>query len=393
MNKNKLCIILISIITCIMTFTNVFGVEIYDTKIEEEIYKTSEDVSEFGLPFIRVSGKRMDIDNSISQSGIFISSSTIDVNANLKGIQLFVGNDTIRINSDIQNSIICNNGNVILNGTVEENLLIYCSGTITLTENANVKGNVICYSPEVQINSDLDGNVLGSVGKITINSIIKGQIRMNVNEIDFSDGSKVDGGIFLNTTNSNLKIAENIGTSTVDIIENQKLSLKETILNILSLSLNNIIMYLLVLIFFKSDKMNKLYEKLTNKNIIKSGIHTYIILLAMICLGIILLTVVSEMGISLIVASTAIMLIFTLLKDVLVGILFIRLIERKYNDSNNKPNNVLVAIVMFVLIELLESIPYIGNLISFMFFIIAIGVISLLMEKENNKQTEIIEVE
>lgn len=394
MKKNKICLMLVMVLTCIMTLSNVFAVEIYDTKIMEEIYKTSEDDSSFNLPFIRVSEQRMDVDKSIAQTGMFLSSAGIDVNAPLEGVQLFCSNDTVRLNSDIESAIICSNGNVILNANVNETLMVYCSGTVTITETANVKGNIICYTPELHVNGNIDGNILGSVGIVNVNSVVNGQIRMSVNEISFGENAKVLQGISLNTSNTELKIDEAVGTATIDVIEVEQTTIKDYAVKIISAALNNIIIFLLVLIFVKNDRLNKIMDKFKGNSIIKNGIYAYVILLALICGGIVILTIIPELGFASMILSAAIMIIFTLLKDVFVGTLIVKLVEKKYNSSEAKPNNVLAAIVTFIILEILENIPYIGSLISFVIFIIAIGIGATLIKKEDNKkETEIIEVQ
>ncbi|MBO5477236.1 MAG: polymer-forming cytoskeletal protein [Clostridia bacterium] len=396
MLKKKINIIVVFIFTLILAINNVFAVEIYDSKITENVYKLSEDDSSFSIPFFRMSEQRMELDKTIDQVGLFMTSSSIDVNSELKGIQMLYTNDTVRINSNMEYAVIFSAGNVILNSSVDKTVLVYCNGTFTISEEAVVKGNVIVYAPSMVIDGTIDGNVLGSINSVTINNTVNGKLKMNVVDMTFGENAKIAQQLEINTPNTNLKIDENIATAQIDIIENEKESFSDYLVRILQIAITNFLMFLILLIFMKKDKIKQVMNKLRDEKIIKVGFKGYLSLIMLLCFGVVLLALLLELGIATIVFSAALMIIFTMLKDVIFGIFIADLVDRKYKDLEIKPNNILVAIVTFIFLAILENIPYVGWIISLLVFIIALGIAITLVKKyfkdDNNTEQEIIKV-
>lgn len=398
MMKNKGVAIIVALVLCVITFNSTFAVEIFDNKTSSEVYKVSEDDSSFDVPFSRIVENRIEVDKSISQMGLFMTTSSIEVSEPLKGIQVFYSNDTIRINSDTEYPIIFSTGNVVINGTIEKTTFIYCNGTITIGENANIKENLICYAPKIEINGVVDGNILGNVNTLNINNVVKGKIKMNVVEVNSSENAKVEKGLEINTSNKELTISENVGASTIDIISNEKdTSVKSYLLEVLTATLGNIVIFLLILIFVKKDRLEKIADKLQNgRMVLKNGIYSYLFLLAMLCFSVVLLVLLTKLGVVFIVFGTAVLTIITILKNVIFGTFITELVSKKYNDAQVKPNNILTAIMTLLILELLETIPYVGEVIKFITFIISLGIIVSLTFKTRfnvtkEDKTEVIE--
>lgn len=398
MMKNKGVAIIVALVLCVITFNSTFAVEIFDNKTSSEVYKVSEDDSSFDVPFSRIVENRIEVDKSISQMGLFMTTSSIEVSEPLKGIQVFYSNDTIRINSDTEYPIVFSTGNVVINGTIEKTTFIYCNGTITIGENANIKENLICYAPKIEINGVVDGNILGNVNILNINNVVKGKIKMNVVEVNSSENAKVEKGLEINTSNKELTISENVGASTIDIISNEKdTSVKSYLLEVLTATLGNIVIFLLILIFVKKDRLEKIADKLQNgRMVLKNGIYSYLFLLAMLCFGVVLLVLLTKLGVVFLVFGTAVLTIITILKNVIFGTFITELVSKKYNDAQVKPNNILTAIMTLLILELLETIPYVGEVIKFITFIISLGIIVSLTFKTRfnvtkEDKTEVIE--
>ena len=115
------------------------------------------------------------------------------------------------------------------------------------------------------------------------------------------------------------------------------------------------------------------------------GVSAYIVLIISICFGIVLLALLTKLGIALIVFAAAVMIIFTLLKNVIFGIFIVELVKTRYAKQEIKPNGVLTAIVVFLILELLEIIPYVGEIIKFIVFIFSLGIVYSLIKKDNEK--------
>ena len=158
--KNKIGLMLAVFMILFVSIGSVNAQPITDTKTYAEVYKASDDTSSFDIPFVRVTSGRMDVNKEINQDGIFIANSVIEVNENLTGNQMIYSTDTVRINASTENTMVFSAGNVIITGEITGSTLIYASTGVTLEEGANVKGNLIVFSPALTINSDVDGNII-----------------------------------------------------------------------------------------------------------------------------------------------------------------------------------------------------------------------------------------
>lgn len=396
MLKKKINIILTLVFTLVLVINNIFAVEIYDTKLTENVYKLSEDDSEFIIPFFRLSEQRMDLDKSIDQIGLFMTNATIDVNAPQKGIQMLYTNDTVRVNSSMEYAAIFSTGSVVLNADIEKTIFVYCNGTLTIGENANIKGNIITYTPAVVVDGIVEGNILGSTNTLTINNTVNGKIKMDVYDVVLGENAKVSQELELNTTNTELKVDENKAKAKIDIVEVQKTTISDYIIKILKTAIIGLATYFIILIFAKKERVKKIMSKLDDEKILKSGLSGYIGLIMTICIGVVLIGVLLELGLSAIIFSSAVMLILTLLKNVIVGALIVHLVDNKYKDLEVKPNSIIVTIATFLMIALLEGIPFVGGIVSFVIFILALGIVITLIKKyikqDKVQEQEIIEV-
>ncbi len=383
MNKKKFFSMFVILVIFIASINSTYAISIFDNKTSSSVYKTSEDDSDFSVPFSRIVEDRIEIDKEISQLGVFATSSSIETTKKLEGIQLLYGGDTIRVNSDTEYPIIFSTGNVIINGTIEKSAFIFCNGSIILGENSNVKGNLICYASKLEVNGQIDGNILGEVSTLTVNNNVNGKVKMNLSNVIFSENVVVDKGIEVNTTNKELEIPESVGASKIDIVEtNAKLSFKQNVYKVFVAVISNMVIYLLFRIFIKKDRLSLMTKKLnTQGNVIFDGVKVYLVLIAMIVFGIVLLPIITKLGIAMIILSVAVMIVITLLKNAIFALFVSQLVEEKYKESQYKVSSIVSAISTLIIFELLGMIPYVGQMVKFIVFIITIGIIVNLIKR------------
>lgn len=384
MTKNRLGIILSVFMILALVFNTVSAASIIDTQTYSDIYKVSEDASEFKLPFIRFADGRIEVDKEISQDGIFISQSGIEVTKPIDGIQVLYSGDTVRLNADTEYTAIFSNGNVIISGIVQKTTMIYCTGEITIDEGANVKGNLIVYTPTLNINSDVDGNIIGYVATLNLNKVVDGQVRIKAEEVNVSEDGKVNGEFYISTTNKELSVEG----ANIEVIENStKANFKNYVVKLLNTTIIDIAIYLLILIFVKKDKLQKLVEKLDNsKKVIKNGVWSLLVIILSILLGFALVMLLPKLGAASMVFGIAALIIVALLENVVVVTLVTEMAINKYEGRNVKPNRIVTAIVSFLIINLVRTIPFVGGILNALLFILASGmVVTLFLGNLDNK--------
>lgn len=393
MKKSKFIISFFVFFVLAFTINTVNAESVFDTKETQEVYKASEDDSVFDIPFVRVFGERATIDKEISQLGMIISNSTLDITSTLKSSQVIMARDTIRINSDVEDVFVLGTNSVIINANVK-NIIVFAGQSITIEENGNVEENIIYASPSIKIDGNVDGNVLGSSSSIILNGQIKGKFRVETNSIEFGEKAKLDQEAYINTTNAQLSVPEEIGNAKVEIVTTNSNQVSttnkvKTYMFYLILALvRDLVAYVVIILFVKKENVQKMVSKVTPNSIIKKGVITYIVSIACILFGFTIgLFILPQLGWSAVIVGIALLTIGTLMKNIVVGTFISNLSSDRLNSMENKPNGILMTIMTFLMIELIETIPFIGQLIKFVIFIFAVGImISIITNKEEKTE-------
>lgn len=387
-NKLKVILTLFVIFTVALNVVNAFS--LVDTQRIEDVYKVSQDSSEFKVPFVRIAQGRIEVDKELSQDGVFVSQGGIEVTKPVDGIQVYYSADTIRLNADSEYSAIISGGNVIISGVIEKTTMIYCIGEVTLDETANVKGNLLVYTPVLNIKSKVDGNIVGVANKINLNNEVAGQVRVQAEEVNVSEIGKVNGGFEITTSNPNLKV----DGATIDLIKEQgNRGAKTFIVTLLNTSIMDIVVYLIILIFVKKERLSAIAKKLDGgKRVLVNGLLSLVGIAMSIVVGIVLALLLPKLGIASVIFGVAVLIIFALLKNIIVITLVTEMALDKYEGREDKPNRIVIAIISFIVLNLLAKIPIVGTIVETFIFIMATGMIISLCVKSNIDEKSKIEV-
>ncbi|MDD3304270.1 MAG: polymer-forming cytoskeletal protein, partial [Clostridia bacterium] len=234
---------------------------IFDIDASANAYKFSEKKPPRG-PFIRYMAERVIVDRELSGMGTIISNKTIDVIAPTTGIQVLFGTDTVRINSDMEYAVVFSSTNVIVEGNITKDLIVFSGGKLTIGENAKIAGDVIFYGNNAEIKGTIQGNMIGAVQNLTLAGTIEKDLRVKVSNVELVDGNKVNGNIFFMTYNQNLAVKDTYPNAEVKVYE-QKTTILDfnTILAGITTSLLFTLLYLLVEKISKGKTFSKMITK------------------------------------------------------------------------------------------------------------------------------------
>ena len=390
MLKNRLRILLTLIVVFTLSLNIVSAASLIDTQRITDVYKMSDDTSEFKVPFVRIAQGRIEVDKELSQDGVFVSQGGIEVTKPVDGIQVYYSADTIRLNADSEYSALISGGNVIISGVVEKTTMIYCLGEVTLDETANVKGNLLVYTPVLNINSKVDGNIVGVANKINLNNEVAGQVRVRAEEVNVSEIGKVNGGFEITTSNPNLKV----DGATIDLIKVQNNGgAKSFIVTLLNTSIMDIVVYLIILILVKKERLSVIAKKLDGgKRVLVNGLLSLVGIAMSIVVGIALVLLLPKLGIASVTFGVAALIIFALLKNIIFVTLVTEMAIDKYEGRENKSNRIVTAITSFIILNLLSKIPVVGAIVGIFVFIMATGMVISLCVSNNKKDNNEVEV-
>ena len=392
MKKKQIFLTILLLALCICSLNTVKAASVFDRKDTTGVYKASDDDSTFDIPFFRVSGERTELDKEISQLGMIISNSTVDVSAILKSSQFILANDTVRVNSQMEDALILCSNNVIINAPID-NVIILAGKGITIGEEGNIKENLIILGSDITINGNIDGNVLGITQNMVLNGTIGGKLSVDVVNAQFGENAKVEKGISITTPNSALEVPENVGEATIDLLQQETKStgmkIKDYLFNILVVVIRDLVTFFLIILIFKRERVEKIIAKVESKGLIKRGILFYIVSLLAIIFGLTLaLFILPQVGISALLLGIVSLVVFTLLKNIIVGTFIANLSTDRFDKIESKPNKTLMAIFTFLIIEILETIPFVGEIFKFIVFIFALGIVASLVIKNKKEDAK-----
>jgi hypothetical protein len=354
-------------------YDNINNESILDTQYTENVYKFSEN-SDIMLPFIRVSTDRMIIDKDIFKSGFSYSGKNMSVLNNLKGIQILTSSDTVRVTGNMEYGMIIA-PTVIIDGTIDKSLAIL-SENIVISENAVIKEDLLCSTTNLDLYGNIEGNLLGLIGKANISGNISQDFRANVGSITLGENSNIRGNIYL-TTYNNIDISNKYPNATINIIKQQNPINRMDIWKILRTSLIFALIYLLI-----SNKTNIIKNMLSKIKTYKwttilSGFIS-ILIFPLIAIIIFMLTLI---GIGVVTIPVAIlyvsfMILSFMLSTLIVGSVMSEYIINKYTDKiKGNLYKCISAFCIFLLLNLIISLPTIGYTLMVALCILSVGII------------------
>lgn len=360
-----------------------------DIKAKEGTYRLSEDKTPSYLPFIRYSRDRLIVDKEVSKMGALISVKTIEVLEKVTAPQLLFSADSVRINADMGSCIVFTSGNVVVDSNIKGTIIIFSNGDVTFTEKANVSGDILCISPNLDIKSNINGSVISTTSKnVNITGKILGDLRVNTNTISILNGESVSGNVYVETYNKDLVIKDKFPNAIVKIVEVREINnfSFESILKNITIALVFTLFYLIVQRVSKTKAFESLFKKMK-----KYPFYTLIsgaLTLISIPLVLLLLFVLSMFGLEMITIPIVLiyatsLIVIAMLSAFITGGAIITYMKNKYFANLGFAGNILAAFCVYLSLQLLILIPYVGGYISTGLVMISIGAIVTSIFKKN----------
>ncbi len=358
----------------------------FDSEYSNEVYKFSDKDKKINLPFIRFSNERMIVDEEINKLGFCFSAKSIEITSKLMGIQTFFSSDTIRVNGDMEYGVLLSDGDIIIDSNISKNLILISSGTVSITENANINDDVIIICNKLEMNGTVNGSIIGSIDDAQINGNVLGDLRISTNNLSFGSDNIIKGNIYVTTYNEKLDISSKYPQSIVKLQEVKKENQfsKDKVFKML---LNCVIFALMYIVINKLSRKDifKAWVNKVSKNVTTVLLSGTILLLAVIPM-MFLLIILSIIGlwpitIPVLLIYIVYMIIAAILNIFVVGSLMYTYVKEKYIKTGGVGTDILGAFCSFLVLEVLTMIPFVGAYISIIMYIISIGIIFTLFLK------------
>ena len=362
--------------------------EVIDIKTKEGMYKLSDDKDEIYLPFVRYVEERMVFDKEIETMGASFCGKTIEVNSPLKNTQLFFAGDSVRINSEMERPIIFTGSDVVIDSEITDTIIIFASNSVTLTENAKIDKDIICFATNFESKGIIKGSLIGAFDKVDISGKIERDLRVHASEINIANKDSVEGHILLKTYNEALSIKDNYPNAKIEILKNEvnKVDMKTIILQGISTCLLFTLIFLLINKFSKNKLIEKALQK-TKTNLTFAIISGIILMITIpmitIILFILMIVGLGAVAFPIFIVYMAYILFASLLSVFIVGTILYSYIKEKYLKNNNVWYDIVGVFCVYASLYTLSRIPFVGFIIGLTLVIFSSGILlTLIFKKE-----------
>lgn len=393
--KNKiLCIITLVLVMFLNLGISVYAVDdlgLIDKKYTDDIYKFSDEKTQISLPFIRSSTNRVIVDRPINKSGIISSKGPIDVTEKLSGIDVLFSSDTVRLNAATEFPVVIAD-NVVIDSNVSRTTVIIAN-TVTVTANANISEDLICLAGKLDMLGKINGSLIGRIDITNISGTISQDLRVKTGTLKLYDSARILKNVYIKTSNKDINIADRYPDAKV-IYEESETS--KTFAQIAQSAIITSIIFALLYIAVDKFSNKKLFEKMLQNSKkhpiaqILSGLLNIILLPIVFSILLILsFSWLYIITIPVIIAYLAFVIITIILSSFIIGSIIYNYLKPKYFSKNNGFwYTFLEAFVVFLILDILCKIPYVGAYISLLIIMLALGVVFISIFKIGDKKTE-----
>lgn len=360
---------------------------IFDTKATEGIYKASEDKFNY-LPYIRFVTDRIVIDKELTGLGTLFSLSNIEVNAPVSGLQVMFANDTVRVNSNMEYGVVFGANNVVIDGTIDKDIIVFGGNSVTISENAILNSNIICYTDTLNINGKVKGNVLGASNNVKVEGIVEKDLRVQTTNIDVKDENVILGNIYVESYNDvNIKdMYPNAMVKKIEV-EDNKFSY-DVVMN----SIITCLLFTLIYLVIDRKTKGKIYENLSTRvkeNLLFVILSGSLMILALPAV-ILILAMLSAFGLHAVTLPLLLiyiggLLVVGLLSTLIVGSLLANYMSKNYFKDKSKALNAIGAFFVFLSLNILTKLQYIGVYVTMTLVLLSVGIVMAYIFKKNNK--------
>lgn len=117
----------------------------------------------------------------------------VEISGNVTG-DVMVGAGSVIINGFVGDDVRVGAGTLIVNGVVGDDLVAGV-GTMIIADNAEIGGDVVAGSGQMELKGDIGGNITGGAGVVTLSGNVGGDVELDVGELNVLPGASINGNL------------------------------------------------------------------------------------------------------------------------------------------------------------------------------------------------------
>ncbi|MBU0707331.1 hypothetical protein KKG41_03090 [Patescibacteria group bacterium] len=304
---------------------------------------------------------------------------TVDISGDVNG-DLLIGAGTINISGNGIEDVRVAGGQINLSSQITGDLLVF-GGTVNIDPSAVVGGDLICGAGKINIDGMVQGAIIGGAGEIIISGEVGDDIEIIIEDLTLEDTAKVGGDLKYTAPHKATISSSAIISGQTTYTERSTEYFGGAISVVLGASIVGWLIKFITLLV--AALAFYFILKGYSRNIVNSGLGGFwkqlliglIILIITPVAAIILFSTLigSIIGVVLALLYVVLMFMAWIYSGILLGAWLMRF-TRKDKKFAGDWVSVLVGVI---LIQLISLIPIVGWIFAFIFFLVALGSVSL----------------
>jgi hypothetical protein len=313
--------------------------------------------------------------NTVSISGkaeqdVYVAGGTVTINAEV-GSDLVVAGGTVQVHAPVGDDLRVVGGDVTVAGKVGGDLVV-AGGTVNVLSTAEIDGDILFVGGDVVVSGAVKGSVVGTANTVRIDSGVGGDVKVTADQLlTLTDRAEVMGNVIYK---SSAGIARAQNATVTGNVTHQSISSSAGNNTYAILPLFAVLFAALTIFLLFRERLQLVVDT-TKTSFGTNGLIGLGVFLTVPVVSVLLMVSVLGIipGVVLLLAYIALMLIVWVCAGIVLGTLVLKSFMKIERVS------LLSIIVGIILFDLVTFIPYIGFLLVLAIFLIVLGGISRLL--------------
>ncbi|MEY3471309.1 MAG: hypothetical protein RLZZ223_659 [Candidatus Parcubacteria bacterium] len=347
-----------------------------------------------------LAAENINIQNPIEGDAI-IAGGLINIDSNITQDAIIVG-DKVNINQEIGDDIRAAASTVAINANVKGDLIVFAEKLI-INQSSTISGDIIAFVSQLQLDGTVNGNikiaststsikgtVLGDTKIQTANFNLEGRLEGKT-EFTATKNTRIleaarFGGSLNYGTPKELSLAPNLEQGVIakydpELIQNQNIVKRLFSVNLVFRLFSAALVIGLLFIFVRKFVFKATQKLNTKADAFRALGYGAILYLAPIPISILFIITIVGIPIGILIAVSYLSLLF--FSQSIASFVAAQWLHQKHQFGKDQYQVYLIALGIYIVLYLLDSVPILGGLIKLIILYITLG--TLILEIRNNK--------
>lgn len=312
--------------------------------------------------------------SAIINGDLVATGGTIDINGDIAADALIAGGE-ISLNANVGDDARIAGGQININATIGDDLMV-AGGQITVTAGSHIRGNAMISGGLLNIAANIDHDLYAAGGEVIISGHIKGNVEITSDNLTIRDGAVIDGNLSYSSPNEMNRHEGATINGSISYKPLDRTDYEGHGIFALLLLLGSSLLFFFVFPRFSHAASGTIQQQFWPS--IGMGV---VMLLVVPFVAIFSMAIVVGLwvGLALLALYPVLLLTGSILGIICTGEFMARLAKLDISKTLLRIVSILLAVV---LLGLLQQVPFVGGLATFIIMLVGMGAATILLYKK-----------